>query len=84
MSIDWERIDIKELAAIISFYLNKNNIEVVLVRGACVSLYSNNQYLSDGIYLVTDTPVRKIIPVLEKLGFIGTGGRLFQNPKCKF
>jgi hypothetical protein len=84
MSINWEKVDIKELAAIISSQLNKNNIEVVLVGGACVSLYSNNQYLSYDIDLVTDTPIRKISPVLGKLGFISTGGRLFQNPKCKF
>ena len=84
MSINWEKVDIKKLAAIISSHLNKSNIEVVLVGGACVSLYSNNQYLSYDIDLVTDTPIRKINPVLEKLGFMSTGGRLFQNPKCKF
>ncbi|MEA3421642.1 MAG: hypothetical protein U9Q97_08215 [Acidobacteriota bacterium] len=70
MSIKWEKVDIKELAAIISSHLNKNNIEVVLVGGVCVSLYSNNQYLSYDIDLVTDTPIRKIKPVLEKLGFM--------------
>lgn len=84
MSINWEKVNIKELAAIISSHLNKNNIEVVLVGGACVSLYSNNQYLSYDIDLITDTPIRKISPVLEKLGFVNTGGCLFQNPKCKF
>jgi len=84
LSINWEKVDIKKLAAIISSHLNKNNIEVVLVGGACVSLYSNNQYLSYDIDLITDTPIRKISPVLEKLEYFSTGGRLFQNPKCKF
>ena len=84
MSIDWEKIDIKELTAIISSYLNKKDIDVVLVGGACVSLYSNNKYLSHDIDLVTETPLRKIIPVLGELGFENTGGRLFQNPECEF
>lgn len=84
MSINWEKVNIEELAAIISSHLNKSKIEVVLVGGACVSLYSNNRYLSYDIDLVTDTPIRKIKPVLKKLGFLSTGGRLFQNPKCKF
>ncbi len=38
MKVDWEKVEIKELAAIISSHLKKNNIEVVLVGGACVSL----------------------------------------------
>ena len=84
MNIDWERVEIKELAAIISSHLQKNGIEVVLVGGACVSLYSENQYMSYDIDLITDTPIRKITPVLEELGFKNTGGRLFENPKCGF
>ncbi len=84
MSIDWKKVDIEELAALISTHLTKNNIEVVLVGGACVSLYSNNRYLSYDIDLVTETPIRKISPVLQELGFLNTGGRLFKNPKCKF
>jgi hypothetical protein len=72
------------LAAIISSHLQKNGIEVVLVGGACVSLYTDNQYMSYDIDLITDTPIRKITPVLEELGFKNTGGRLFENPKCGF
>lgn len=72
------------MAAIISSHLQKNGIEVVLVGGACVSLYTDNQYMSYDIDLITDTPIRKITPVLEELGFKNTGGRLFENPKCGF
>jgi hypothetical protein len=84
MKIDWKKVGIKELAAIISSHLKKHNIEVVLVGGACVSLYSNNKYMSYDIDLVTDTPIKKITPVLEELGFKNTGGRLFVNPECEF
>jgi len=39
MNIDWQKAGIKKLVAIISAHLQKNGIEVVLVGGACVSLY---------------------------------------------
>jgi len=84
MNLDWQNVGIKKLAAIISAHLQKNGIEVVLVGGACVSLYSDNQYMSYDIDLITDSPIRKIIPMLEELGFKNTGGRLFENPQCKF
>ena len=37
MKIDWQKVGIKKLAATISAHLQKNDIEVVLVGGACVS-----------------------------------------------
>jgi len=77
MNIDWQNAGIKKLAAIISAHFQKNGIEVVLVGGACVSLYSDNQYMSYDIDLITESSIRKIIPVLEELGFKNTGGRLF-------
>lgn len=84
MIIDWQKVDIKKLAAIISDHLKKNGIEVVLVGGACVSLYSKNKYISYDIDLITDSSIKTIIPVLEELGFKNTGSRLFENSQCKF
>lgn len=77
MKIDWQKVGIKKLAATISAHLQKNDIEVVLVGGACVSLYTDNQYMSFDIDLITESSIRKIIPVLEELGFKNTAGRLF-------
>ena len=84
MKFDWQNIGIKELSAIVSSHLQKNGIEVVLVGGACVSLYTDNQYMSFDIDLITESSIRKIIPVLEEVGFKNTSGRLFENPQCKF
>jgi predicted nucleotidyltransferase len=70
MRIDWQKVGIKKLAAIISAHLHKNGIEVVLVGGACVSLYSNNQYMSYDIDLITESPIRKIIPVRTHPGYL--------------
>ena len=83
MIFNWQKMGIKRLAATISDHLQKNGIEVVLVGGACVSLYTNNNYISYDIDLITDSPIKKI-PVLGQLGFKNTGGRLFENPQCKF
>ena len=84
MIIDWQKVSIEKLAAIISDHLKKNGIEVVLVGGACVSLYSKNKYTSYDIDLITDSPIKTIIPVLEQLGFKNIQSRLFENPQCKF
>jgi len=70
MRIDWQKVGIKKLAAIISAHLHKNGIEVVLVGGACVSLYSNNQYMSYDIDLITESSIRKIIPVRTHPGYL--------------
>lgn len=40
--------------------------------------------ISYDIDLITDTPIKKITPVLEELEFKNTGGRLFKNPECEF
>jgi len=45
MIFDWQKLSIIKLAALISDHLQKNGIEVVLVGGACVSLYSDNKYI---------------------------------------
>jgi len=84
MKVNWENVGIKKMAAIISEHLQKNGIEAVLVGGACVSIYSGNAYISYGIDLITVSSIKTMIPILEQLGFKNTGGRLFENPKCKF
>jgi hypothetical protein len=84
MIIDWQKVDIKTLAAIISDHLKKNDINVVLVGGACVSIYSDNKYLSYDIDLITDSSIKTITPILEQLGFKNIQSRLFENSQCKF
>ncbi|MDD3521033.1 MAG: hypothetical protein PHU65_07380, partial [Actinomycetota bacterium] len=40
-----------------------------LVGGACVSIYSDNNYLSYDIDFITTSSIKTMIPVLEQLGF---------------
>jgi hypothetical protein len=51
--------------------LSKNGIETVLSGGACVSIYAQNKYLSYDLDFVLLSYIsrKKIISVLEKLGF---------------
>lgn len=44
--IEYSNIDIKTLACFVYELLKKNGIDVVLVGGACVSIYSHNRYQS--------------------------------------
>ena len=44
-----------ELAKLLADCLAKNNIEAVLVGGACVTIYSKNAYLSYDLDFVTES-----------------------------
>ena len=82
--IDWKNLDIKELAILISSELKKNNIDTVLVGGACVTIYTSNKYLSMDIDYVTHSTIKDLKQVMEKIGFYQKSGRHFEHPKCRF
>ncbi|MFH0797637.1 MAG: hypothetical protein V2A65_11415 [Candidatus Omnitrophota bacterium] len=84
MKIDWKKITIKDLAAIVSDTLRKNGVEVTLVGGACVSIYAKNKYVSYDLDFITENSLKELVPILNKIGFEKKDGRLFENPKCKF
>ena len=60
MKIDISKLNIKDLAHYICDLLTKNKIDVVLVGGACVSIYSKNKYMSYDLDFVTDKTLKKI------------------------
>ena len=53
MKIDWQKIRIKELAALISEKLRGGGVDSILVGGACVSIYTKNKYQSFDLDFVT-------------------------------
>ena len=81
---DLENIDIKDLAGIISRQLTKNDIDAVLVGGACVSIYTKNDYLSFDLDYVSYTAVKEIKVCLEEIGFMQKAPNRFVNENCKF
>jgi len=73
-----------ELAAFIQSHLKKKGIDVVLSGGACVSFYSNNQYVSMDLDLINTcfAKRRDILESMEEIGF-RVEGRYYIHPDTK-
>lgn len=80
---DLSSIDLKNLAILIYETLKKSNIDVILVGGACVSIYSQNRYQSFDLDFVTYEELKPIEKALSKLGFKRTG-RCFSHDECSY
>ncbi len=66
-----KNIPLKALAIFVSDHLTKNGIEAVLTGGACVSIYTDNTYISSDLdfVLLSYEKQDKIIKIMEKEGF---------------
>jgi hypothetical protein len=66
-----KNISLKDLAIYLSSHLSKNGIDTVLSGGACVSIYTDNKYISSDLdfVLFSSTDQKKLRSVLEKIGF---------------
>lgn len=77
------KMDRAELAAFIQEHLRTKGIDVVLSGGACVSIYSQGEYLSmdlDMIHTGLMAPKRsEVREAMEDLGF-SENGRYFKHP----
>ncbi|MDO8281952.1 MAG: hypothetical protein Q7U10_04915 [Thermodesulfovibrionia bacterium] len=82
--INLKKITIKELAEMIGAHLSSHDISAVLVGGACVSIYSENRYMSYDLDLVTHESSRKIKAALEEIGFKYDKKKYYSHPDCKF
>jgi hypothetical protein len=84
VKINWNKIDIKKLAFIVSSALRKHNIDAVLVGGACVSIYAHNEYISMDLDYITHSSIKELTPILNGLGFYQKSGRHFEHMFCKY
>lgn len=75
--------DLKELACLVYETLKASGINVVLVGGACVSIYSENRYQSSDLDFATYEELKLIEKVLSKLDFKRVG-RQFSRPDCPY
>ena len=84
MKMDWA--DIRQVAALVSQHLHSHQVTATLVGGACVSIYSRNEYQSSDLDLVTDSSLKKLAKVLAGIGFErqAKGGKLFARQGCDF
>lgn len=83
MKIDFKKITLEKLAAIISEKLKEHGIDSILVGGACVSIYSQNRYQSYDLDYVTYDDMKKVAKALKELNF-QKKGKYFSNPSCKY
>ncbi len=84
MSIDWKNINIRDLAALVCDGLNNRDIDAVLVGGACVSIYTNNTYVSYDLDFVSHSTLKDISGALSDLGFHRESSRHFIRKDCPF
>lgn len=84
MKINWERIGIKDLAALVSKKLNENGINALIVGGACVSIYTKNRYLSSDIDFISHASLKDISKALAELGLKRESSRHFERKGCLF
>lgn len=79
--INWKEISLEDLAGYIAEQLRKNNIDTILVGGACVTIYSRNIYQSYDLDFITYEDMSKVKTVLQDLGFYQKQ-KYFQHPDC--
>lgn len=81
--IDYKKITLEQLAAIISKKLQEHNIDSTLVGGGCVSIYTQNRYESYDLDYVTHEDIKKVEKALNELSFYKVG-RHFEHKECQY
>ncbi len=84
MTIDWKHIDIKNLAAIVVKTLKKKNIDALLVGGACISIYTDNKYISGDLDFISYATLKELSEALQEIGFQRESSRHFRRDDCPF
>lgn len=82
-----ETSSLPEIAVIVSEALQRAGITATLSGGSAVTIYTQNDYLSNDLDFVTSAMIHELEPVLKSLGFVHTGvPRLsqFSHPKVKW
>jgi hypothetical protein len=76
---------IGEFGAFVASHLRKNDIDVVLTGGACVTIFSNNRYQSFDLDFIEmpGSNRKRIKAVLEEIGF-QEENRYFTHPDTEY
>jgi hypothetical protein len=81
--INWSEVSLKDLSGYLSEEFKKEEIEIILVGGACVTIYSENRYQSHDLDFVTYEDFQKVRKVLKNLGFVESSG-YFSHKDCQW
>jgi hypothetical protein len=83
--IDFSHTGLAEIAAFVCSHLKRAGIDCVLSGGACVSIYSENKYMSYDLDFIETgfTDRKKLVDAMNEIGFIEEN-RYFVRTDCKF
>lgn len=82
-SFDFENCSVEGLWKLVATELTKNEVDVVLVGGAVVSIYTEGDYVSGDLdFVLNDFNRTSLNKVLSDLGF-SQKGRHYIHPRCK-
>lgn len=82
-NFDFKNCSIEELWKLVATELAKNDVDVVLVGGAVVSIYTEGAYISGDLdFVLNDYTRTKLDQVLKTLGFVRKT-RHYIHPDCK-
>ena len=83
--IDFSKANLGEIAAFVCSHLSSKKIDCVLSGGACVSIYSANQYQSFDLDFIETgyTKRRDLKAAMEEIGFF-EHNRYFKRDDCEF
>ena len=78
-------LSLQDFAVVISDYLIKNGIEVILTGGACVVIYTKNKFMSYDLdfVLISSDKQKKVRQVLTEIGFYEED-RYFKHSDTEF
>lgn len=82
-SINFKKISIENLAALVHTKFAEYGMRAVLVEGACVTIYSKNRYQSYDLDFIAYKTRGKIKAALAKLGF-ELQGKYFTRSDCSY
>lgn len=83
MKLFSKKMSVKNFAMRVAQELEKNDIEVILVGGAVVSIYSKNKYQSKDVDFLSIADHQKIEEVMHSMGFKNQGKDYF-HAQSKF
>ena len=80
-----KNLSLADFAVSVSDYLRRNGIQVVLSGGACVSIFTDNKYISYDLDLVmlSSGEQKKTKALITAIGFTEEG-RYFRHPDSEF
>lgn len=79
--VNWKSISLEDLAGFLSEQFRNRGIDIILVGGACATIYSHNRYQSYDLDFITYEDIKAVKQLLHELGFIEKDG-YFRHKHC--